>query len=159
MTKSLNLGHSVDSNSLVDMSKSLAGFHLTTVGANKMHESTMDQVHNKMFTHKHCISFSTLEFNQIFKEEEIEVPVQAPAVVGKPETKAKSQPPPPPPPPPPPATAVGRQSHWMSSPPSQATPPTLPNRNPQPRFVPISSLEDVQVSLKARGKFMSSPNF
>lgn len=44
MTKSLNLGHSVDSNSLVDMSKSLAGFHLTTGGANKMHESTMDQV-------------------------------------------------------------------------------------------------------------------
>ncbi len=47
MTKSLNLGHSVDANSLADMSKSLAGFHLTAAGGagNKaMHESTMDQV-------------------------------------------------------------------------------------------------------------------
>jgi hypothetical protein len=47
MTKSLNLGHSVDASSLADMSKSLAGFHLTAAGGagNKaMHESTMDQV-------------------------------------------------------------------------------------------------------------------
>ena len=44
MTKSLNLGHSVDTNSLSDMSKSLAGFHLTNAGAKAMTESTMDQV-------------------------------------------------------------------------------------------------------------------
>ena len=47
MTKSLNLGHSVDPNSLADMSKSLAGFHLTVAGgagSKAMHESTMDQV-------------------------------------------------------------------------------------------------------------------
>jgi hypothetical protein len=44
MTKSLNLGHSVDTNSLADMSKSLAGFHLTNAAGKSMNESTMDQV-------------------------------------------------------------------------------------------------------------------
>ena len=44
MTKSLNLGHSVDTSSLTDMSKSLAGFHLTNAASKAMTESKMDQV-------------------------------------------------------------------------------------------------------------------
>ncbi len=70
-------------------------------------------------------------------------------VIAKMEPKSKSQPPPPPPPPPPPASSNLRQSTVIAPPTSQPPPPppSLPNRNPQPRFVPISSLEDVQVRM------------
>ena len=63
MTKSLNLGHSVDLNSLTDMSKSLAGFHLTNAGAGSkaMHESTMDQVIKLLL---YCFKF-TVEHKNI----------------------------------------------------------------------------------------------
>ena len=62
MTKSLNLGHSVDANSLADMSKSLAGFHLTAAGgagSKAMHESTMDQVGIGFYLFYSCSPWKT----------------------------------------------------------------------------------------------------